>query len=140
MAKILVVDDHSTSQRLLRFILQQSNHTVLSAFNGFEALECLSRTDVDLLLTDLLMPEMDGLTLLEQLRSDERYKALPIIILTASEKEQHHQRAKAAGVTAVLTKPIESNEIIETVNRSMPHEQSVGGFAQAVPCTVTQGN
>lgn len=133
MATILVVDDHSTSQRLLSFILQQSNHTVMTAVDGFEALECLKKATVDLILTDLLMPGMDGLTLLEQLRSDERYKTLPIIVLTASEREQHHRRARAAGVTTLLTKPIESDEIVEAVNRLVLREQAVGGYAGVLP-------
>lgn len=117
MAKILVVDDNAISQRLMSFILQQGDHTVVTAMNGVQAMEQLRETDVDLVLTDLMMPRMDGLTLLEHLRADERYKDLPVIALTASVKEQHHSRARAAGVDALLTKPIESEVIIDTVNR-----------------------
>ncbi len=117
MAKILVVDDNSISQRLLSFILQQGDHTVVTAINGVQAIEQLKEADVDLVLTDLMMPKMDGLTLIEHLRADERYKNLPVIALTASVKEQHYSRARAAGVNALLTKPIESEVIIDIVNR-----------------------
>lgn len=97
MAKILVVDDNTVSQRLLSFILQQGNHAVVTAINGVQAMEQLNEAGVDLVLTDLMMPKMDGLTLLEHLRADERYKDLPVIALTASVKEQHYSRARRPG-------------------------------------------
>lgn len=128
MATILVVDDHTTSQRLLRFILQQDNHVVATARNGFQALECLACRSTDLILTDLMMPEMDGLSFLEHLRAEERYRELPIIALTGSSREQDYQRARAAGVTALLTKPVDSQEIRNTVRQLVQplREQAVG--------------
>lgn len=123
MATILVVDDHTTSQRLLSFILQQENYVVMTARNGLQAIECLERTHVDLVLTDLLMPEMDGLVLLEALRADERYQTLPVIALTGSSREKDYRRAQAAGVTALLTKPIESHELLDEVKRLVKPEK-----------------
>ena len=117
MATILVVDDYSTSQRLLSFILRQSNHHVVTAIHGLRALEHLAKSTVDLVITDLSMPEMDGLTLLHELRADERFRALPVIILTGSAYEQDNARARAAGATTFLTKPVESEALIATVNQ-----------------------
>jgi two-component system, chemotaxis family, chemotaxis protein CheY len=117
MATILVVDDYSTSQRLLGFILRQNNHTVVTAIHGLSALEQLAKMPVDLVITDLSMPEMDGLTLLQQLRADPRLMNLPVIILTGSAYEQDNARTKAAGATSFLTKPVESEELISMVNR-----------------------
>jgi CheY-like chemotaxis protein len=123
MAMILVVDDYSTSQRLLGFILRQNNHTVVTAIHGLSALEQLAKISVDLVITDLSMPEMDGLTLLQHLRADPRLMSLPVIILTGSAYEQDNARAKAAGATSFLTKPVESEELISMVNRLLSHPE-----------------
>jgi two-component system, chemotaxis family, chemotaxis protein CheY len=136
MATILVVDDHTTSQRLLSFILQQDNHAVITARNGLQALECLECISIDLILTDLMMPEMDGLAFLEHLRTEERYRELPVIALTGSSREQDYSRARAAGVTTLLTRPVESQEILAAVNGLIPptRERAVGwSMAPATP-------
>jgi len=116
MASILVVDDHSTSQRLMSFILQQNNHEVVTALHGRQALERLAKASFDLVITDLNMPELDGLSLLYQMRADARYRTIPVIILTGSVHEQDNLRVHAAGATAFLTKPVGSDELIATVN------------------------
>jgi CheY-like chemotaxis protein len=117
MATILVVDDYSTSQRLLGFILRQHDHTVVTAIHGLGALEKLAERAIDLVITDLSMPEMDGMTLLQELRANPQYQDLPVIILTGSAYAQDNTRAKAAGATLFLTKPVDSEELIATVNR-----------------------
>jgi two-component system chemotaxis response regulator CheY len=125
MATILVVDDYSTSQRLLGFILRQNNHSVVTALHGLGALEQLAKLSVDLVITDLSMPEMDGLTLLQELRVDPRFQNLPVIILTGSAYEQDNVRAKAAGATSFLTKPVESEELIAMVDRLLAEPEGV---------------
>ena len=117
MATILVVDDYSTSQRLLGFILRQHNHTVVTAIHGLGALQQLAAIPIDMVITDLSMPEMDGLALLQELRADPRFRNLPVIILTGSAYEQDNVRAKAACATSFLTKPVEAQELIVMVNR-----------------------
>ncbi len=117
MAVILVVDDDPISQRLLGYTLQKQGHQVLSAMNGLLAIARLDQAEVDLVITDLTMPEMDGPTLLKHLRADPRYAELPIIMLTASGQDQDRIQARAAGVSDFLTKPTSSRELIETVAR-----------------------
>jgi two-component system chemotaxis response regulator CheY len=129
MATILVVDDYSTSQRLLSFILRQSNHTVVTALHGLGALEQLAGASIDLVITDLNMPQMDGLTLLQKLRADDRFQSLPVIILTGSAYEQDGSRARAAGATTFLTKPVESEELIATVHQLLTQQ----GHAEPMP-------
>ncbi|HJZ45719.1 MAG TPA: response regulator [Roseiflexaceae bacterium] len=124
MATILVVDDYTTSQRLLSFILRQNNHTVVTAMHGLGALEQLEKISVELVITDLRMPEMDGLALLHALRADRRYQNIPVIILTGSAYEQDNARAKAAGATSFLTKPVESEELIAMVNRLLGQSEA----------------
>ncbi len=116
MANILVVEDTTTTQRLLEFILQVGGHTVTSAFNGVEALDKLARGMYDLLIVDVAMPMMDGLTLLRELRANTHYTNLPIIMLTASAEDRLKTEALADGANIFLTKPISSTELSEVVN------------------------
>ena len=125
MATILVVDDYSTSQRLLGFILRQNDHIVVTAINGLGALEQLAEKSVDLVITDLSMPEMDGMTLLQELRANPQFQDLPVIILTGSAYAQDNTRAKAAGATSFLTKPVESEELIAMVTRLLSQPEDV---------------
>lgn len=124
MATILVVDDYSTSQRLLGFILRQSDHTVVTAANGLSALEKLAERSIDLVITDLSMPEMDGMTLLQELRANLQFQKLPVIILTGSAYAQDNTRAKAAGATSFLTKPVESEEMLAMVTRLLAQPEA----------------
>lgn len=117
MATILVVDDHSTSQRLMSFILQQNNYTAITAMNGRQALERLATQSFDLVITDLDMPELNGLGLLQHMRGDDRYRSIPVIILTGSVQDQDQVRAQQAGAIAFLTKPVGSDEVLATVGQ-----------------------
>lgn len=117
MTTILVVDDHSPNQRLLSFILEQHNFSVVTALNGIQALEQLEDNLIDLVVTDLSMPKMDGLTLMRHIRADERYKQLPIVVLTASGYERDLVRAGTSGANACLTKPIDSQELVSLVSQ-----------------------
>jgi len=128
MATILVVDDYSTSQRLLGFILRQNDHTVVTAINGLGALEQLAEKSIDLVITDLSMPEMDGMTLLQELRANPQFQNLPVIILTGSAYAQDNTRAKAAGATSFLTKPVESEELIAMVTRLLSQPEDVAAL------------
>src|SRR5215216_6426678 len=129
MATILVVDDYSTSQRLLGFILRQNDHTVVTAIHGLGALDQLAEKPIDLVITDLSMPEMDGMTLLQELRANSQFQHLPVIILTGSAYAQDNTRARAAGATMFLTKPVESEELIAAVTRLL----APPGAAETLP-------
>jgi CheY-like chemotaxis protein len=122
MARILVVDDSPIMQRLLTLILQRNNHTTVTMDNGRDALTFLADADVDLVVTDVNMPEMSGLTLLEQLRSNERTRNLPVIVRTASIEERVHQVAAQNGASGFLTQPTSSWELKELVNRCLTSE------------------
>ena len=117
MTTILVVDDHSPNQRLLSFILEQHDFSVVTALNGIQALERLEDNLIDLVVTDLSMPKMDGLTLMRHVRADDRYKLLPIVVLTASGLERDLVRASNSGANACLTKPIDSQELVTLVSQ-----------------------
>jgi CheY-like chemotaxis protein len=121
MAVILIVDDEAPSRRLASFVLQLEDFVVLTAANGSQALDHLDRTPVDLIITDLHMPLMDGDTFLHQVRSDERFTGLPIIVLTGSAYDDDRRLVTGRGIDAYLMKPTSSEELVATVKRLL-HE------------------
>jgi len=120
MATILIVDDYPVTQRLLSHILRKFGYDTLSAMNGLEALELLDAHNVELVISDIAMPQMDGITLLRTLRGDDRYAELPVIMLTASGQDEDRTVAEATGANGFLTKPASSSEIMETVHLYLP--------------------
>ncbi|MCP5093999.1 MAG: response regulator [Chloroflexi bacterium] len=119
MAKILVVDDIAMTNRLMQIMLGRINHTAITVNNGREALDYLRDSSVDLMITDIMMPEMDGLTLLSELRASDQYKDLPIIVMTASGQEQLPRQATEKGARMVLTQPISSWELNHAVSQCL---------------------
>jgi two-component system chemotaxis response regulator CheY len=117
MGTILIADDDRLNQRLLTFTLQKNGQGVVTAGHGLEALQCLAENTVDLIITDIEMPEMDGITLLRHLRADPRFRTLPAIVLTASGDDEMYSTAYAAGANGILTKPASSWELTETVQK-----------------------
>ena len=115
MAKILVVDDTILTQRLLEVMLRRVNHSTLTALNGLEALACLEETTVDLIITDINMPEMDGISFLDALRNDSRHKDLPVIVMTANGLPYMPQMVTQKGATIFLPQPFSSRELNEAV-------------------------
>jgi CheY-like chemotaxis protein len=119
MTTIMIVDDYIPSHRLMSFVLEQHGYTVVTAVNGEQALRRLEQFAVDLVVTDLTMPRMDGIELVRAIRADERYATLPIIMITASPKEQDEVKAAGVGVNAFLTKPFDSDDLVGEIERLM---------------------
>jgi two-component system chemotaxis response regulator CheY len=117
MATILIVDDSPVSRRLLSFTLERIGHTIVTANDGHEALSQLTQQPVDLIIADLVMPEMDGLTLLRHVRAGAASRTTPLIMLTASGQDQDRLEASQAGASSFLTKPTSSRELISTVDQ-----------------------
>jgi two-component system, chemotaxis family, chemotaxis protein CheY len=133
MATILVVDDSPVMQRLLKLMLQRSDHRVVTVDNGLEAVSLLAKAAVDLVITDVNMPEMDGLTLLQHLRADERYRDLPVIVLTASGQDRIRWVAAQGGANGFLTRPTSSWELKEIVNYCLKSAPSQSDETTARP-------
>lgn len=119
MAKILIVDDTPHIHRLLTLMLQRINHTTITADSGSEALEQLENTRVDLMITDLNMPEMSGFTLMEKVRSTEKFKNLPIIMLSATGLEQAPEVAAQKGATGFMSQPVSTWELNRVVSECL---------------------
>jgi CheY-like chemotaxis protein len=120
MANILLIDDSHLTHRLLDLILKKYDHTLTSAYNGREALDLLRHTQVDMAIVDVLMPDMDGFSLVRLLRADESTRALPIAVLTASADPSMAELAAELGANAFLSQPFSSWEIKNLVSNCIP--------------------
>ncbi len=116
MSTALVVEDSPTMRQLIVFALRRIRGLeVLEADDGVDALRKLAASKLDIILTDINMPIMDGLKLVKRVRSDEALKAIPIIIITTEGAEEDRQRALALGANAYITKPIQAPQVIAKV-------------------------
>jgi len=119
MSRILLVDDERTIRQLWRAIIEQAGHTVEEASNGAEALRVLHGFKADILITDIFMPHVDGLKLIED--AVDLYPNLDIIAVSGggsiSGLEGVLKTARLLGARAVLTKPFTPKELLETVDR-----------------------
>lgn len=109
--KILVVDDNATNLRLMRVVLESEKYEVHEAFDADQALKILGRMVPDLILMDITMPGMDGLTLTRQLKADSRLKAIPIVAVSSLAMKGDDKKALAAGCDAYITKPIDTRRL-----------------------------
>jgi two-component system chemotaxis response regulator CheY len=116
MSVALVVEDSPTMRQLIVFALRRIRGLeVLEADDGVDALRKLASGKLDIILTDINMPIMDGLKLVRRVRSDEALKHIPIIIITTEGAEEDRQRALALGANAYITKPIQAPQVIARV-------------------------
>jgi len=113
MKRILVVEDDNSLSVLLRLIMkvQQEDWDVASAANGVEALSQVETFQPDLVLLDIMMPEMDGIEVVRHLRADPRYADQKIVLLSALSDPDTQRRAMEAGVQDYWTKPISPDEL-----------------------------
>lgn len=119
MSMILVVDDYVVTQRVLSAQLRKGGYETITASSAKEALHHLRGRMVDLAIIDIAMPEMDGITLLKQLRAQPQHDTLPVIMLTASALDEDRIHAQTAGANDFLTKPVSSWELLDAVQRQL---------------------
>jgi CheY-like chemotaxis protein len=115
---VIMADDEPHIGRIVQMKLEQGPFAVTLAYDGEEALTAVRSAErVDLLLLDLMMPKLTGLEVLRALREDERFKSLPIVILTAGGNAQDLRAAMQLGATEVLTKPFSPKKLYSLVAR-----------------------
>ncbi len=117
MATVLVVDDSASLRNMVTFTLKQQGYTVVEAGNGQEALTKAKGTKCDLVLTDVNMPIMDGITLCTELRKLPAFKFTPILMLTTESSPEMKQKGKTAGATGWLVKPFNPDTLLATLKR-----------------------
>ena len=127
MAAILVVDDDTNIRVVLKYRFEKESYTVQLARNGSEAVEKLSLRQPDLIILDLLMPEMDGIQFLEHLRADPRTRDVPVVVLTALGRGPHQEEAQRLGVEAWFVKPFSPRQLVEHVRRALSNGCNAGG-------------
>jgi two-component system, chemotaxis family, chemotaxis protein CheY len=115
--KILTVDDSASMRQMVQFTLQGAGYEVVQACDGIEALEIARTSSVDLVLTDVHMPRMDGITLVRELRALANYKFVPMLILTTESSKEKKMDGKSAGATGWIVKPFNPPQLLATVAR-----------------------
>lgn len=117
--KVLVVDDSPTLVKFVTFSLKSNGYEVVGASDGMDALEKVSNIEgaVDLVITDLNMPNIDGYELIATLRKTPKFAKTPIIILSSEEEEEDKVKGQKVGADSYLVKPFKSSVLIEEVTR-----------------------
>ncbi|PYQ60457.1 MAG: response regulator [Acidobacteria bacterium] len=117
-AKFLIVEDSPTMRQLIAFSLKRfQNIEIIEAVDGLDALRKLAGPEkIDLILTDINMPVMDGLKLVSMVRQNAQLKTIPIIIITTAGAEEDRERGLALGANAYIAKPIQTSHLIKTIS------------------------
>lgn len=132
--KALIVDDASTTRFVIKRVLtQRYGCEVDEAVNGVAAMEALAREVYDLVLLDLVMPEMDGLATLQAIRQKPGLANLPVVVMTADRDEAMVRKVIVFGVADYLIKPFNANDIIERLERIVRGIERKAAGAQGVP-------
>ncbi|MDG5469906.1 response regulator [Deltaproteobacteria bacterium IMCC39524] len=116
MAKcILIVDDSETVRQVLKLALGNAGYQVVEAEDGFDALTKLSGAQIDMLITDLNMPNMDGLELIKKVREEGKHRFTPIVMLTTESSEEKKKAGREAGASGWIVKPFKPEQLLKVV-------------------------
>jgi two-component system chemotaxis response regulator CheY len=114
---ILIVDDSLSLRLVVKMTLEGAGHTVVQAADGKQALDMLDGRQIDLILSDLNMPVLDGLGLLERIRQHPQYAATPVIMLTTEDASHLQLRGQRQGISAWIIKPFEPPYLLAAIAR-----------------------
>ncbi len=114
---ILAVDDSASMRQMVTFTLRSAGYEVVEASDGLEALEYAREHAVDLVLTDVNMPRMDGITLVGELRALDSYRLTPLLLLTTESSTERKLQGKQAGATGWMVKPFNPEQLLATLAR-----------------------
>lgn len=115
--KIITVDDSKTMREMVAFTLKSAGYDLVEAEDGQAALSLLQKEKVDLVITDLNMPNMDGLALIRNLRGMPEYKFTPILMLTTEGDASKKEEGKSAGASGWIVKPFNPEKLVQVVQR-----------------------
>lgn len=117
MAKILAVDDSASMRQMVSFTLKGAGHEVVEAVDGVDALAKAQGQKFDLVVSDVNMPNMDGITLIAELRKIPAFKFTPMLMLTTESSGDKKQQGKAAGATGWIVKPFNPDQLLATIGK-----------------------
>ncbi len=116
MKKILIVDDSPTIRKFIGYVLRRKDYITEEAEDGMDALEKLSNGEIDLVIVDLNMPNMDGISFVKSLRSGYYNLNLPVIMLTTTNDRELQEEAYGAGINTFLTKPVQPDVLLDNID------------------------
>jgi CheY-like chemotaxis protein len=119
LAKILVVEDEPENRLLIGMVLSTEGYQVIPAVDGADALARMAQELPDLILLDLMMPQMNGFEVLERLRADPATVSVPVIVLTALAQERDIERAVSIGAQGYVIKPFEPDELLKHISQTL---------------------
>ena len=114
---VLTIDDSRTMREMLNHALVQAGYTVIQAVDGVEGLEVLQANGADVVITDINMPRLDGFGFIEGVRRNEKFRAIPILVLTTESDAEKKNRARQAGATGWIVKPFDPTKLIDAIER-----------------------
>jgi len=117
MSKILIVEDSASMRQLASFTLKSAGYQVTEAIDGVDGLKKAQSDQFDAILTDMNMPNKNGLELTTELRQNSNYRSIPIIMLTTESSVDEKQKGKSAGVTGWIVKPFQPNKLLDAFKR-----------------------
>src|ERR1700743_751360 len=120
MKQILVVDDDQLMHRLFQHHLERAGYQMVSALNGREAIDIASRQPPQLIVMDIMMPEVDGLSALRELKKVEATKSIPVIIITANSHYLTRKEFETCGAAIYLTKPFSPTQLLNEIRNLVP--------------------
>ena len=117
MFNILVTEDDANARKLLRELLKREGYIVFCAVNGNEALEVMDEQHIDLIVLDIMMPEMDGYEAIEKMKNDQELKDIPVIAITAQAMTGDREKCMEAGADGYISKPVDVDELLLLLNQ-----------------------
>ena len=121
---VLVVDDEDLIRQIISIILKSEGYKVVEAVSGHDALNKMSDKQFGLVITDLLMPRMNGIEFIKQLRSESAHRTVPIIMLTSGFSDSKKKEAEIAGVNDWIAKPFIRQQLLQSVRKFMGNRDS----------------
>ena len=117
MKKILIVDDEQAIVESLKFVLEASDYTCYCAYNGEDGLKLAKELTPDLMILDVMMPKINGYKISRLLKYDNKYKDIPILMITARSQEEDKLIGEETGVNEYITKPFDLNDVVNRVKK-----------------------
>ncbi|MFV2059475.1 MAG: response regulator [Gammaproteobacteria bacterium] len=117
MATILAVDDSASIRQMVSFTIKEAGYDVVEANDGVDALTKAKTQKFDLVITDVNMPKMDGISLIKELRALANYKFTPLLMLTTESGPEKKQEGKSAGATGWIVKPFNPEQLLITIKK-----------------------
>lgn len=128
---VLVVDDDPLTQRVLQHYLERAGYRMLSAANGREALKVARQQSPQLIILDVMMPDMDGWTVLKQIKKMESTREIPVILLSGNADLMASEEAQQSGATLLLVKPINPEQLLSAMKKIAPADDSENPIARS---------